>query len=32
MEYPEIGRSLTHEEESKAIAIVKKVGIEDLLV
>mgnify|MGYP000850259011 FL=1 len=32
MEYPEIGRSLTPEEEVKAIEIVKEAGIEDLLV
>lgn len=32
MEYPEIGRSLTPEEEVKAIDIVRESGIEDLLV
>ncbi|HII91607.1 MAG TPA: radical SAM protein [Methanosarcina sp.] len=32
MEYPEIGRLLTPEEEAKAIKIVREAGIEDLLV
>lgn len=32
MEYPEIGRQLTPEEEAKAINIVRKAGIEDLLI
>ncbi|WP_292387899.1 radical SAM protein [Methanosarcina sp. UBA5] len=32
MEYPEIGRRLTSEEEAKAIDIVKNAGIEDLLI
>jgi putative pyruvate formate lyase activating enzyme len=32
MEYPEIGRQLTPEEEAKAIYIVRKAGIEDLLI
>lgn len=32
MEYPELGRCLTQKEEIKAIEIVKKAGIEDLLV
>jgi putative pyruvate formate lyase activating enzyme len=32
IEYPEIGRTLTLEEEAKAIEIVREAGIEDLLV
>jgi len=32
MEYPEIARHLTFEEEERAIAIVREAGIEDLLV
>jgi len=32
MEYPELGRRLTPEEETKAIDIVREEGIEDLLV
>ncbi|QCR14786.1 radical SAM protein [Methanosarcina mazei] len=32
MEYPEIARQLTAEEEEKAIEIVREAGIEDLLV
>ncbi len=32
MEYPELGRHLTPEEEAKAIDIVRRAGIEDLLV
>ncbi|MFZ2499473.1 radical SAM protein [Methanosarcina sp.] len=32
MEYPEMGRYLTTEEEAAAIYIVKEAGIEDLLV
>jgi putative pyruvate formate lyase activating enzyme len=32
IEYPEIGRLLTPEEEVKAIKIVREAGIEDLLV
>jgi putative pyruvate formate lyase activating enzyme len=32
MEYPEIERALTPEEEAAAIYIVREAGIEDLLV
>jgi putative pyruvate formate lyase activating enzyme len=32
MEYPELDRYLTTEEEAAAIYIVKEAGIEDLLV
>ncbi len=32
MEYPELGRRLTPEEEVRAIDIVKEAGIEDLLI
>jgi len=31
MEFPELGRQLTPEEEAEAIDIVRKAGIEDLL-
>jgi putative pyruvate formate lyase activating enzyme len=32
LEYQEIGRQLTPEEEEKAIEIVREAGVEDLLV
>jgi putative pyruvate formate lyase activating enzyme len=32
MEYPGLGRRLTPEEEARAIDIVRKAGIEDLLI
>jgi putative pyruvate formate lyase activating enzyme len=32
MEYPEIARLLTPEEEERAIEIVREAGVEDLLV
>ncbi|MHB8101252.1 MAG: radical SAM protein [Methanosarcina sp.] len=32
MEYPELGRQLTPEEEAEAIDIVREAGIEDLLI